>query len=893
MISADNTMSIRNLLKNNWIKALIILLPCLLFLVLLIIFSGNYLILGGEGNYFTNFQLTRDIGSYSWGPTLQGVGFPNPTLNGLVGVFDFFLLLQKLGVSLKTVNIVIAFLVYILPFLSILWLLNKILKVEFVISFMLSLFYLLNPFSTFHLQNLMFWNTAPFFVLPLIFGSIYKYYFYKLKLFFVFGLLTAILAFSFSNIPYLGVFHIFLVISLVIIHYMRLEDRSNGVGYWLMIKNFFILETSFILFNAWWLTNLIRFQMQDVSSYYTKSFAVGWGSYAIGDGGIMGKIFSLKTLIPLGRNNFFSDFYNSSPMIIILIIPFLLIIWNLFINANDQKNSRVRKHNLIVVFFVLLVFFLNKGANEPLRSVYVWMLNNVPFFIIFKSPLEKFSVLLVFLLTLSLVLIFRNIKNKWPYYLISVYLIACAIPYVTLNFMPEYKMENFKYISKKYQYKESNFSASKFLNMNKLDYRSLSLPGSLNYQVTVLNHDGNKYYRGMDPFIYAVNKSFIAAYTSPTSNLDYIFTNFSNTSVEENLLNIYNIKRIVIDKDIYPSFGFREKEDTQKLTNIFDKNTKKQSFDSINIFSRSDFLPHFYVPEQNIVTGENVDSLVKIATESGRLTRPAFYFSKQNKNSGLDSLKKVTSGTQTLEFKKINPTKYRIVVHGAKGEFPLVFSESFHDGWKSYLTEIASSSRQSGTPRNDMLGKYKILDGNGDDQASSEELKSFIDKGWITTLGDEKEREIIHQKWDSTRNVWQGNQVFDYSEKYSMDFISKNFQGTIQNDNLPSGQFYETWFKKPIEDNKNHLMVNGYANNWFINTDKLCSVQNNCIKNADGSYDFEVVVEFWPQRLYYLGLFISGTTLIGCLSYLFLSWVRGKGRERGDEEFTFQKLRVK
>ena len=112
MISADNTMSIRNLLKNNWIKALIILLPCLLFLVLLIIFSGNYLILGGEGNYFTNFQLTRDIGSYSWGPTLQGVGFPNPTLNGLVGIFDFFSLLQKMGASLKVANTILALLVY-------------------------------------------------------------------------------------------------------------------------------------------------------------------------------------------------------------------------------------------------------------------------------------------------------------------------------------------------------------------------------------------------------------------------------------------------------------------------------------------------------------------------------------------------------------------------------------------------------------------------------------------------------------------------------------------------------------------------------------------------------------------------------------------------------------
>ena len=289
----------------------------------------------------------------------------------------------------------------------------------------------------------------------------------------------------------------------------------------------------------------------------------------------------------------------------------------------------------------------------------------------------------------------------------------------------------------------------------------------------------------------------------------------------------------------------------------------------------------------------------KIATESGKLTRPAFYFRKQNKNNSLDVLKKVIPGTQTLEFKKINPTKYRIVVHGAKGEFPLVFSESFHEGWKSYLVASSLDSRRS-LPRtpirgeNDGLANYKILDGNADDQATKEELKGFIDKGWITTLGDGKERELIHQKWDSSANIWQGNQVFDYSEKYRIDFISKNFQGTIQNDNLPSGQFYETWFKKPIEDNKNHLMVNGYANSWLMNTDKLCSVPSNCIKNADGSYDFEIIVEFWPQRLYYLGLYISGTTLICSLFYLLWTWTR-KERSNGEEdkgEFTLKKLLV-
>jgi len=42
------------------------------------------------------------------------------------------------------------------------------------------------------------------------------------------------------------------------------------------------------------------------------------------------------------------------------------------------------------------------------------------------------------------------------------------------------------------------------------------------------------------------------------------------------------------------------------------------------------------------------------------------------------------------------------------------------------------------------------------------------------------------------------------------------------------------------------------------------------IKN--GSYDFEMVVEFWPQRLFYVGLFISGITLLCCVGYLGYDW---------------------
>jgi len=95
-------------------------------------------------------------------------------------------------------------------------------------------------------------------------------------------------------------------------------------------------------------------------------------------------------------------------------------------------------------------------------------------------------------------------------------------------------------------------------------------------------------------------------------------------------------------------------------------------------------------------------------------------------------------------------------------------------------------------------------------------------------------------------------------------FISKNFQGTIQNNNLLDGNFFETWFLKKVD---NHQMVNGYANSWFIEPKKLCKT-GECEQNTDGSYDMELIVEFWPQQLFYIGCIISVSTLIISLYYV-------------------------
>lgn len=63
---------------------------------------------------------------------------------------------------------------------------------------------------------------------------------------------------------------------------------------------------------------------------------------------------------------------------------------------------------------------------------------------------------------------------------------------------------------------------------------------------------------------------------------------------------------------------------------------------------------------------------------------------------------------------------------------------------------------------------------------------------------------------------------------------------------------FQTWFRKPIAENS-HFKINGFANSWYITPQDVNGVKN-----------YELIVEFWPQRLYYLGFIISLLTLFVC-----------------------------
>ncbi|MBI3266869.1 MAG: hypothetical protein HYZ67_07450, partial [Chlamydiae bacterium] len=139
----------------------------------------------------------------------------------------------------------------------------------------------------------------------------------------------------------------------------------------------------------------------------------------------------------------------------------------------------------------------------------------------------------------------------------------------------------------------------------------------------------------------------------------------------------------------------------------------------------------------------------------------------------------------SLEFKKINPTRYAVDVKGAKAPFVLVFNESYHRQWRAYVREVKKS-----------------------------EISPAIYK-------DEPFKESRSALW----NFWK-----DRGRRVKV---------------------------------KDHFVVNGYANGWWVDPSKVSQNQS-----------FRIILEFQPQRFFEVGMIISGISLFGCWVYCCFCWMR-------------------
>ncbi len=92
--------------------------------------------------------------------------------------------------------------------------------------------------------------------------------------------------------------------------------------------------------------------------------------------------------------------------------------------------------------------------------------------------------------------------------------------------------------------------------------------------------------------------------------------------------------------------------------------------------------------------------------------------------------------------------------------------------------------------------------------------------------------------------------------------------------NLLNFRSWVPWVTPDRIADDHHFELNGFLNGWYIDINEHCTTKSLCTKNADGSYDIELVLKFFPQRWFYLGLLISVTTLLSCIGYLAYDFIR-------------------
>lgn len=556
----------------------------ILFIALFPYYCNGCLILGGEGNVFLDYSLHLKNFRFMWLPTYAH-GRINACPSGTGLNIFFLLLLEKLTGNAAVVNFSLVFLIYFFPFLFFQKACRQM-GATTLPAFLVSAFYVINPFSLYYLASLNQWNVFSLALMPLFLWVILKNYNDPIRLFFYTGVSSFCFSFSFTNPPSALAVLVSMVISLVIAE----SFSKNRFLIAALFKKFVIILISFCLCNAWWLIGFLLTGISSVGKVYTQSSATAWlKSTVSGHGAIIAKTFSLMTIIPKNpKYDFYSFWFNTFPSKIILFIPILLVVGL----SVYPKNKLEQRKYFPMLFFLLTALALMKGPTGPFGFVYSFLFNYLPGFYVFKTPVEKFGLLYIFIFSVLLLMVLKDRAPALARNMLIFYLIFCSIPLFSGNLIAEYDIPPHGKCSRKYRETEDNLEMRHELVSDGTQHRILSMPGVTNYQLCLKTGE-KKLYTGMDPLLMNTDKPFIA-----TQNyLDGLYENVAVSKYSE-LLGIYGVKKILVNENLIPWFGVIGPGDPVELEKSLDAHGfQKSRKGSLVLYLNhpESFFPLFYV----------------------------------------------------------------------------------------------------------------------------------------------------------------------------------------------------------------------------------------------------------------------------------------------------------
>lgn len=543
---------------------------------------------------------------------------------------------------------------------------------------------------------------------------------------------------------------------------------------------------------------------------------------------------------------------------LLLYIPMLVIFGSLSLYLFQMK--RPEKHKPLLSFAVLWLFFataLATGTNS-LFNIHEFLYNLRIFAFVGAALRYMPNVLMLEVLLFILSAAALTKTNAYRrFHLTQVYLCFFLFfvgSHLLSNTISQNVIQTFSLnkgtnneIGSLYDYDAHNLES---IHKERLNYNVLPIPS----WYSPIYHDNvyPKTSQGSLTDNFFINKGMLYTNTTPLfsslyfeaaiNNPNPLFYSFSNVGKI-----MFTNEEVLIDN--------KKNNFSKSWVGHAVQNANRQTDTLIDLTNSPVYYPHVYSPKYIQTLNVPLKYLFSsIGTVGAEKVPFAVALTWQNESTDVERIAKKPLSQAQLEYRKVSETKYVIVAHNVNKPFVIIISQAFQPGWKLSLQNPSIPFSKEPTD----LSGYKILSGNASTQATDEEVKQYIHNGEISTLGTRSSRSIHEVRYDGS-----GREHALAKEDYTIDYISKKMYSTIQNDNLPNISSSDTSSALP---NTTHFKVNGYANGWIVEPQKLCQKIQNC---SNTSQTFVFVAEFTPQKYFRYAIYVSFISIL-CIIFIVL-----------------------
>lgn len=544
------------------------------------------------------------------------------------------------------------------------------------------LFYWFNPISLVNVWNrflldyISFYSMLPMASFLFIKGLKAKNYLWGVVL----TLFILFYAYSFNYLAFFVLFWLILFFW-IIFYSLVTKDRSSWLFY---IKYFIFTFTLFVLTNAWWMSQIVGFQILGDfnSSIHGVTPEINSDIFNV----LSKRMGNLSDIYRLSNTSFFNSesllwvkFFYSYPIIILEFVITALILYSII---KSKKDASV----LILAGLFFTGIFFAKGSNPPLGGVFEFFFKKFLFLQIFRNPFEKSGFIL--LLAVSPLLsfaIFKISETLKPLYRKLIYIVSLiyilliwGYPFYTgLVLTSKLSPTNDYQVGYKVKVPLYYQQADNWLNTQGQNFRTIGFP----IEDEGITYKWEKGYSGVE-LSTALFSSTVILYKTGVPYFYDLVPEIQKTLLREGefykLANLLNARFLFTREDI--DFQERKMFDPVIIKQKLNQREQKGEIRKISEFGKLTFWENLnwkdltFYPANSITisTIQKPEDLSTIDALHNEVLSDKKYDSILN--NPLDKLK--------ITYEKINPTKYIVHIQNASSPFLLVFSELFNGGWK-------------------------------------------------------------------------------------------------------------------------------------------------------------------------------------------------------------------